>query len=236
MEFNKKSPISNKYNSPISIDDAARGIKAAVLNGKDLLNDAQLLFDNERYARAMSLAILAIEEIGKVEIIKNLLLSKQKVASIWKDVRDHKSKNIIWQFPILKHIGLTDARSLENLIDRKAAPAAYLDDLKQLGFYTEALENENSKSCNWVIPSEAVDKESASFYIQTARQIVLDDRIEWTPLALKTFMEHNEYNDKNAVCRNPVLYYRTLCQRGCINEDRLQKIIQNINMLTVVAS
>ncbi len=57
----------------LSVAQMVEGMNAARKNGRPLLEEAKLLFEAERYARACSLAILAIEECGKTPILRGML-------------------------------------------------------------------------------------------------------------------------------------------------------------------
>ena len=47
--------------------------EACLNNAKDLANEAEILYQNKCYARAVALAILAFEEIGKSQIVADFL-------------------------------------------------------------------------------------------------------------------------------------------------------------------
>jgi hypothetical protein len=63
-----------QYKGKLTPKQAAEGIRAAVENSASLLADAKLLFDNERFERSVALSVLAIEEAGKISIIRSILL------------------------------------------------------------------------------------------------------------------------------------------------------------------
>ncbi len=90
----------------------ADGMNAAVENARRLIADAELLLANERYATAVALAALAIEESGKVAILRSLALAKTQAeaADCWRDYRSHTRKNAGWIFSELFSKG---ARRLE---------------------------------------------------------------------------------------------------------------------------
>jgi AbiV family abortive infection protein len=92
---------------------ASKGIIAANANAKSLLEDATLLFKNERYARAISLAILSIEESGKPTILRSILLEEdaKEISKKWKEYRNHHYKNTKWIVPELIANG---ARQIED--------------------------------------------------------------------------------------------------------------------------
>ena len=64
----------NQYKGSLNSSQIAAGINSALLNSKRLVEDSILLFNEERYPSAVSLAILSIEEAGKVSILRELAL------------------------------------------------------------------------------------------------------------------------------------------------------------------
>jgi AbiV family abortive infection protein len=87
--------LVDAYRGPLTCGQAAAGITAARANAQELLDEAKLLARAKRWARAAALAILAIEEVGKVPIIRMLLLagSDNELADTWRDFVRHTSKN-----------------------------------------------------------------------------------------------------------------------------------------------
>ena len=63
------------YRGRLTPAQLADGMNAAVENGRRLLRDADLMLANERWATALQLAVLAIEEFGKVGILRGLALA-----------------------------------------------------------------------------------------------------------------------------------------------------------------
>lgn len=55
-----------QFTQKLSVKLATEISNGAIENAKSLYEDAKLLYDNEKYARAISLAILSIEESGNV--------------------------------------------------------------------------------------------------------------------------------------------------------------------------
>ena len=77
--------------------DVDVGIQAILENADSLTEEAALLFQNERFARAYTLAHLSREELAKVTMlhsvgVKLLLEIEIDWKSFWKRFRDHKSK------------------------------------------------------------------------------------------------------------------------------------------------
>jgi len=76
----------------------AEGINAACQNAKRLADDAEILLKNKRYPSAASLAILSIEESGKVSILRGLSVAKNSddLKESWQEYRSHTKKNAAW--------------------------------------------------------------------------------------------------------------------------------------------
>jgi AbiV family abortive infection protein len=58
-----------QFTQKISLEKAVEISIGAIENAKSLLEDSKILYENDKYARAISLAILSIEESGKPSII-----------------------------------------------------------------------------------------------------------------------------------------------------------------------
>lgn len=64
-------------------------------NATDILKDAQLLYENGRYARASALAILAEEELAKAFILNICAFQKRWDSVIWGALTSHGTKQAI---------------------------------------------------------------------------------------------------------------------------------------------
>jgi AbiV family abortive infection protein len=154
---------SRTYAGPLTPEQASAGIGAALRNATALLEDAELLLNAGKWPRAASLAILAIEEAGKSSIIRALLLARSddELRQEWRAYRRHTSKNFMASF--LEH-GRPGAK-LEDLRPLMTDVEAHrdVDDLKQLGFYSDCLAEDV-----WVVPDEIVGEETARALVATA--------------------------------------------------------------------
>lgn len=86
-------------NTSIKISEIKIGIKCCLENAADLIQEAELLFKNRRFARTYSLTQLALEEIGKSMMLYDLYNSLQMdqrkefdFKDFRKNFRDHKWK------------------------------------------------------------------------------------------------------------------------------------------------
>lgn len=154
------------YRGPLSATQIAAGINAANSNALRLAEDAELLLNSGRVPSAASLAALSIEEAGKVSILRQLSTasSREEVAQAWKNYRSHTQKNVHWLLPSLVAKGARKLDDLQPLFEKDAEHPFLLDQLKQLGFYTDCLGNQH-----WSIPLEVVQEELARNLIQTAK-------------------------------------------------------------------
>ena len=64
-----------------------------VKNAKRLSEDAKLLFESKRYSSCVSLAVLALEELGKLFMLLDACEKKQEVGSRnWLKFKSHPKK------------------------------------------------------------------------------------------------------------------------------------------------
>ena len=62
----------DQYRGKLSPVQISEGINAAISNAKRLADDAELLLKERRFPSAASLAVLSIEESGKLSILRQL--------------------------------------------------------------------------------------------------------------------------------------------------------------------
>ena len=91
------------YRGRLSAAQVADGMNAAAANARRLSEDAERLIVDGRFPTAASLAALAIEEAGKISILRELALTKTdaEAAGVWKSYRSHTRKNATWLLPQL---------------------------------------------------------------------------------------------------------------------------------------
>lgn len=173
------------YKGELSLPQIAEGMNLARSNATRLVEDAELLFGAARYPTAAALAVLSIEESGKMGILRRFVLSNQDKgpAALWKDYRAHTEKNRGW---IVSDLVNEDANKLDdfNHIYAKDAPhTKLLDQFKQLGLYTDCVEGGV-----WTSPHEIADRSIAQMLITNARHS-LPIR-ETTVLELELWAKH----------------------------------------------
>ena len=176
----------NGYKGILSPQQIAEGINAAKKNAYRLAKDAEFMFDDGRYPSAVSLAILSIEESGKVSILRGLSLARDEkdIAECWRDYRSHIKKNISW---ILPELAAKGARSLEDLrliVDETSDHPYLLDQIKQISFYTDCL-----GKAYWSIPEDVIDESLAKTLVQTA-EIFSNNKNEISVLEIELWIKH----------------------------------------------
>jgi len=171
----------DSYRGKLSADQVAVGINAALQNAKRLAEDASLLFEAGRFPSAASLAILSIEESGKVSILRSLALAKTKedIADAWRDYRSHTKKNVSWLLPQLSAQGARKLDDFKALFEESSDHPYLLDQLKQIAFYTDCLGR-----AHWSKPQEVIDESLAKILIHVAKLFARDKNVSKTEIEL----------------------------------------------------
>lgn len=144
-------------------------MNAANANALRLAEDAKVLLAAGRIPTAASLAALSIEESGKTSILRQIATatSKEELVTAWKSYRSHTRKNVHWQLPALVSAGARKLEEFRPLFEEDADHPYVLDQIKQLGFYTDCLGNRH-----WSIPANVVEEGLAHTLVQIAMLLV----------------------------------------------------------------
>ena len=145
----------------------ANGMTLASQNAVRLLGDAELLMKEGRHPSAVALAILAIEEAAKEDILCALATWPEEAETFWKSFRWHIDKNSLGFVPLLHD----RARSpLEELIWlHEHSGERYFDEMKWSGLYVDLLAQDGQPY--WWNPG-AMSAEHAGFFLSIARRVV----------------------------------------------------------------
>ena len=156
---------ATKYRGELSAAQIADGINAARRNARRLADDARLLLDAGSYPTAAALAALSVEESGKSSVLRGLASAPTAAARrrTWKEYQSHRSKNAAWILPDLVARGARDLDSLRLATDSSADHTALLDQIKQLGLYTDCLGD-----ARWSEPANVIDESLASSLVSIA--------------------------------------------------------------------
>lgn len=199
-----KSPLQ-PYAGTLTPAEITEGIAAAQANALRLIEDAKLLAKAKRFPSAAALAILAMEERGKVLILKRLALvsDPKDVRAIWKEYRSHRAKNAGWIIPQLVASGARTLDAMGAAVDSSAEHTAILDALKQVSFYTDCLGNRH-----WSIPEEVIDADLAESMIATSETMWGGRPVLLREIQLWSALVGPHYN--KAGMQDAVLKYQTV--------------------------
>lgn len=174
-----------QYTGILTPDQIAEGINAAIGNSARLLEDAVTLFNAARYPSACALAILAIEEAGKVSILREMSCVNQsnEINICWRNYRSHTKKNVQWILPTMAQLGARSLNDLSPLFCTISEHPYILDQLKQVAIYTDCLGN-----AHWSKPLDVIDKELAQAIIFSARVLCRNRNV--TMDEIKLWVKH----------------------------------------------
>lgn len=163
LNSSKKLP---QYKGELNSQQIVEGIMSAQNNACRLLKSANVLFEHADYPTASSLAILAIEESGKISILRSLSLARDEneIKEDWRRYRSHIAKNVMWSMFKYIHTGKNKLEDFKLIFDANNKDSYELDQIKQLGFYTDCLGN-----AHWSTPLAIIDKDFAEFILNIAK-------------------------------------------------------------------
>ena len=152
-----------QYSGQLSVAQIATGMNHCQNNAARLLQAARTLYKAKDYATSVSLAVLAIEEAGKLPILRRMLtaVDEDEVRQCWKEFRSHCLKNGQAKFLacIQSTVRLDDLRCTVEKTDENQK----LDDLKQIGFYVDCAGN-----AEWMSPEGTINDEIAAALVLIA--------------------------------------------------------------------
>lgn len=174
-----------QWKNSLKPSQIAAGMNAANENATRLSEDAELLFSSGRYPSAVSLAILSIEESGKIRILRELALAKdgKDVREAWRSYRTHTKKNASW---LLSQSVSKGARKLEDfreLFLEDAEHPAILDNLKQISFYTDCLGR-----AHWSQPASVIESDIAKSIIRISKLMLSNE--QYTEREIELWIKH----------------------------------------------
>lgn len=206
------------YRGMISPAQAAQGMNAAIRNSRRLAVDAGLLLDLKSYPTAASLSALAIEECGKVSILRrlSLCLTCEEAAKIWREYRSHRSKNGLWILQKLVGDGAVCLRHLGEAVDANAEHTGILDAVKQLGFYTDCY-----GSTNWSVPENTIEQPLAAGLVSIADS--LSRMSEITEREMELWVQHlGPHNGTPQMADALLQWHKAMVAEGLARESHEQ--------------
>jgi AbiV family abortive infection protein len=219
-----KKMRGKQYKNKLDAKSAAEGIQFAKENAKTLLNDAELLFENDRFERSVSLAILSIEESGKPSIIRSILLTDdgKELKKEWGNYRKHTAKNLSWIFPELASKGARNLEEFRPLFDSESDHGQVLDNLKQLSFYTDIF-----SSKKWSIPKDVIHKELAAMILLSAKVLSNQDEGIDCEEGLKLWIKHMKpvWKKEMSLMKKALIQcYKEAAELGIIQNEKVAEM------------
>ena len=207
----------SQYRGTLAPAEIAEGMNAAIRNARRLADDARALFDLQRYPTSASIAVLSIEESGKVSILRHFAMVRDlpNCRRIWQDYRNHRSKNVAWILPDLVAAGARDLDSLHLAAQADAEHTALLNNVKQIGFYSDCLGN-----THWSEPDKVIDKRLAQMLVKIADVFATKEAV--TPEEIELWVAHlgPAYGAPLETMKAALLnWYRAMNEAGLLNED-----------------
>lgn len=207
----------DQYKAKLSPPQIAAGMNAAAANARRLFEDARLMLAQSRFPSAFSLAVLSIEESGKLSILRSLALARdqKELADTWREYRSHTRKSAMW--PSIE-LFLKGARCLSDfrpLLQDSAEHPYLLDNLKQLAFYTDCLGRGH-----WSHPEKVINQSLAANIVHIAelkipKTEVTEREIELWIHHLSPVWKHPMERMETAVAS----WYRQMCAEGLTDDD-----------------
>ncbi|QZN90448.1 AbiV family abortive infection protein [Idiomarina abyssalis] len=211
--------VLKQFKSNLSYSQIADGMNVACENARRLIEDAQILFDSQRYPSAASLAILAIEESGKTAILREMATARDGKAlkAAWKSYRSHTKKNVAWILPDLVFNGARKLEEFAQITYPQGEHPKVLDNVKQIGFYTDCLGN-----AHWSVPSVVIDESTAKSILSVA-QILSKSRVH-TEREIELWVAHiGPVKESTLEQQKEALYgwFRAMESEGLIEEGEI---------------
>lgn len=115
MPKDKKEKLLPKYRGWLTESEITEGMNASRRNALRLYADARLLYDNSRYASALGLACLSIEESAKVSLLRGFATAQDAdvMKRRWKEFRNHNHKTLPWVWLALFARKMKELRGLD---------------------------------------------------------------------------------------------------------------------------
>ncbi len=205
-----KEFISGFSGKPIDKKQIATGMHLCYMNARALRDEAILLKENGHHARALSLTILGLEELGKIPLFCDMI--RLRVDDVeawrkrWKELQSHKVKLGVWSAygRVLRIFG----KNYEFKFQPGIEPLT--DKFKQLGFYVSFFKDQ------FLYPENiAEDNYEWSDYFLT----ILDERINsFEPL-------HGSFENSEKFINKAVEFVTTV--KKAKTKDELKEILSH---------
>lgn len=152
--------LFKRYNGKLTIEQISEGIYFCIENATNIFGDAYILIKANRFPRALSLLLLAIQEAGKVNILKNMTMIPTKNQKLWKkewkNFRKHETKDFLGH-DIKTSSEFNDSPGeyfWQQLLDKTNNFVPEREKVRQLGLYIDYIPSDKK----WWSPNEINNK------------------------------------------------------------------------------
>lgn len=161
-----KNARPEQYRGPLTAAQIADGMNAAVRNARRLVEDAETMLAASRWPSATALAILSIEESGKVSVLREIAVAdtQERLKDAWRSYRSHQRKNFTWLLTDFVKKGARTLDDLAPLADPESDHPVVLDSVKQIAIYTDCYGQRH-----WSEPHAVADEQLARSLTSIAR-------------------------------------------------------------------
>ena len=140
LDFLQKS--SNRQNFPLSKEQVPTLLHFCYCNARDLYEEAALLRDHKKYARALFLCTIAFEELAKIPIATNALFIAPECTRSWKgfwktfNAHSHKQRVAKSYGGIMKQL---DRERWKRFYAKRIPQNVPLNEIKLASLYVDCL-------------------------------------------------------------------------------------------------
>lgn len=175
-----------EYRGPLSSALIAEAMTAAMKSGARLLVDARMLAASGRHPSAVAMAILAIEEIAKSDILAALAVwsDPKDQEEIWRMFTTHVDKNTLGFVPLIQNFSAVERLLWLAGHDRER----YFEHMKWSGLYVDVLQGEDGVPFCW--SPEMLTAEHSGVFIRLAENVVTVRTITTEEIDLMRTMLH----------------------------------------------
>ena len=220
------------YTGKLTALDAASAIQAARLNAIELLETATRLHAAERYSHSRVFAVLALEEVGKVQILLALLCGGDRSVDLWRAYRRHTAKTELLNFVIEMRAGAHFPDLPEETLATVRSSGPTPDDLdahKQLALYSDCFVGVDNRAAVH-LPANLEWKDRAEFVLADAKVLVTYLR-DYSPEELEVWREILDRPDQSGEGLSEIIKpaYDALVARGFVTPEQWAPILDYVD-------
>lgn len=159
-----KSLGIHPYRGDLPAEQIVRGMELIDHNSREIIEDAKLLIESGRYARAVALSVIALEESAKKSVLLVLyaVQADDKLRKrVWQEYRSHTSKASF----IVRRPAIRGAFEGQNIEEKAQRMGRLMDLYKQMGLYADSYETDEGVRF-WSTPSETFPPDKAKSAVE----------------------------------------------------------------------